>query len=266
MATLQMNFLSMKLGMQTNVTVFLPGFVPSPDAAGMTDAALYPRGERFPTLWLLGTERGDDGEWLRETGILRIAERHRMAVVFPCVYEKLYSEDPKSQKFTGAIAEELYAVCTGMFPLSRACGDNIIGGASLGAYGALKCALARPDRFGSVVMLGGAYEKNIADGYFAALNREAVRCGLPPYCALDDALPGDAELTPKPGEPLPAVWLGWADSAPLSPFARRAAENLAADGFPLLAQRAYEGPDGWDFREKALADALNDLAQRKEEA
>ena len=265
MATLQMNFLSMKLGMQTNVSVFLPGFVPSPDAAGKTDDELYPRDERFRTLWLLGTERGDDGEWLRETGVLRIAEKHRIAVVFPCVYEKLYAEDPKGQKFTGAIAEELYAVCTGMFPLSRRREDHIIGGASLGAYGALKCALARPERFGSVVMLGGAYEKGIRDGYFAALDREAARCGLPPYCVPDETGADDAELSPKPGAPLPAVWLGWAKDAPLAEYAARAAQNLAADQFPLISQRAYEGPDGWDFREKALADALNDLAQRKEE-
>ena len=58
MATLQMNFLSMSLGMQTNVTVFLPGFSPSPASAGKPYAEIYPRGERFRTLWLLGTETG----------------------------------------------------------------------------------------------------------------------------------------------------------------------------------------------------------------
>ena len=62
MATLQMNFLSMKLGMQTNVSVFLPSYVPSPDSAAKPFAELYPAGERFPVLWLLGTETGDDGE------------------------------------------------------------------------------------------------------------------------------------------------------------------------------------------------------------
>ena len=113
MATLQMNFLSMKLGIQTNVTVFLPSFVPSPDAAGKTNAELYPVGERFRTLWLLGTACGDDGEWLRESGVLRLVRKYRLALVFPSTYEKLYSGDPKGQKFTEAISEELYAVCTG---------------------------------------------------------------------------------------------------------------------------------------------------------
>ena len=267
MATLQMNFLSMKLGMQTNVTVFLPGYVPSPENAGKTDAELYPVGERFRTLWLLGTACGDDGEWLRESGVLRLAEKHRIALVFPCVYEKLYSDDPKGQKFSEAIADELYAVCTGMFPLSRHREDNLIGGAQLGAYGALKCALARPEKFGGVVMLGGAYERGIREGYFSALNAELARCGMTPHCELDDAGEAGAELLPKPGAPLPDVWLARAGGDPLADYARRAAENLRADGFRVLAERVYEGPDDWDFRDKAIADALAALcAARKEEA
>ena len=47
----------------------------------------------------------------------------------------------------------------------------------------------------------------------------------------------------------------------------RLRENLRADGFRVLAERVYEGPDDWDFRDKAIADALAALcAARKEEA
>lgn len=261
MATLQMNFLSMSLGMQTNVSVFLPSFTPSPEAAGKSHAALYPRGETFRTLWLLGTEAGDDGEWLRESAVLRLAEQYRLAVVFPCGYEKLYSEEARGQKFRSYLTNELYAVCTGTFPLSRAREDHIIGGASLGAYGALKCALAAPEKFGSVILMGGAYEKGIAEGYLPALRAEMARCGLVPHCALDDTAPDDAELLPKPGAPKPAVWLGWAADSPLAPFAYRAAANLAADGFALSAQKEYPGADDWDFRDAALRDALRDFGK-----
>ena len=266
MATLQMNFLSMKLGMQTNVSVYLPGDAPSPADAGKSNAERYPVGERFRTLWLLGTECGDDGEWLRETGILRLARRHRLAVVFPCVYEKLYSDDPRGQKFSEAIADELYAVCTGMFPLSRRREDNWIGGASLGAYGALKCALTRPERFGSVIMLGGAYEDNIKAGYFTALNEMLARCGMTPHCGLDDAAPDGAQLMAAPGAPKMRVWIGWAAESPLAAYAVRAADHLVHDGFQVLAQRAFPGSDDWDFRERALAQALDALDERKEEA
>ena len=73
MATLQMNFLSMKLGMQTNVSVFIPA-----KKSGRT-------------LWLLADETGDDSQWLRESAITRVAEKYGFAVVFPCPFEKLYS-------------------------------------------------------------------------------------------------------------------------------------------------------------------------------
>ena len=265
MATAQMNFLSMKLGMQTNVSVFLPSYIPSPQKAGTPFEELYPVGERFPTLWLLGTETGDDGEWLRESAVLRLARKYGCAVVFPCGFEKLYSDDPRGQKFTGYVTEELYAVCTGTFPLSRRREDNIIGGAGLGAYAALKCALTAPERFGSAVMLGGAYEKGIAEGYFPALKAEMARCGLVPPLALDDAPADDAELIAKAVAPKPAVWLGWAAQSPLAPFAQRAAANLRADGFPVLAGKSYVAAEDWDYRDAALADALADLAKCRKE-
>ena len=266
MATLQMNFLSMKLGMQTNVTIFLPGDELRPDVAASSYAERYPRGERFRTLWLLGTEVGDDGEWLRESGVLRLAERYRLAVVFPCGFEKLYSDDPRGQKFTEYITQELWAVCTGMFPLSTRREDNLIGGASLGAYGALKCALRAPEQYGGVIALGGAYEPEIANTYFPALNAQLARCGMTPHCALDDALPDGAELTAAPGALKPSVWLGWAAASPLADFARRAEANLRADGFPVVAATEFPVADDWDFRDGALRLALAALLGGKEES
>ena len=266
MASLQMNFLSMKLGMQTNVTVLLPSCVPSPDTAGLSYEQLYPLGERFPTLWLLGTAYGDDGEWLRESAVLRLAQKHRIAGVLPCGFEKLYSDDPRGQQFCGYIADEVYAICAGTFPLSRRREDNLIGGASLGAYGALKCALHAPERFGSVLMLGGAYEKGISHSYFPALSDEMSRCGLIPPCALDDAGEADAELTAKPGTPKPEVWLGWASGSPLKEYARRAGTNLINDGFTVLAQKEFAGPEDWAFRDAALAEAVECFFQRRKEA
>ena len=259
MATMQMNFLSMRLGIQTNVSVCLPSLVPSPETAGKSYAELYPAGETFRTLWLLGTEYGDDGEWLRESAVLRLAQKHRLAVVFPCTYEKLYSNDPKGQKFTDYITDELYSVCTGTFPLSRRREDNLIGGASLGAYGAMKCALSAPERFGGVLMLGGAYEHGMKDGYLAALNAEIARNGLIPHLALDDAPETDAELIPRPGAPKPAVHVAWASGSPLSDYARRAAAHLRADGFERVTEREYIGAEDWAFRDAALSAGLEAL-------
>ena len=63
MATLQMNILSFTWGMQANFSVFLPSLVPTKDNAKETYEEIYPRDVRFKTLWLIGSEYGDDSEF-----------------------------------------------------------------------------------------------------------------------------------------------------------------------------------------------------------
>jgi len=189
MATLQMNILSMKLGMQENFSVILPSFLPKEENAGKSYDEIYPRGEKFKTLWLLNSEYGDDSELIKYTGILRYAEENNLAVVLPCGHNTLYSEDPKGQKFTAYITEELWAVCTGSFPLSTKREDNFIGGVSLGAYGALKAVLKNPEKYSAAVLIGGAFGENMKDGYLAAINANIAKNGLIPHMPLDDALP-----------------------------------------------------------------------------
>ena len=270
MATLQMNVLSMKLGMQTNVSVFLPSFTPCPEAAGKTDAELYPMGKKYPALWLLADETGDDSQWLRLSDAADLAQRYGFAVVMPCPYEKLYSEESPGQKFTSYITEELWAVCTGMFPISPNREDNIIGGAGLGAYGALKCALTAPDRFGKAVLIGGVYEDDIKGGYFAALKKAMEENGLVPPLGLDDAPEDDAELRCKAaalkeaGKPLPEVWISYAGLSRMAVFGKRAAANLRADGFDTEFGGETDGGDNWSFRNDALARAFRWFAAGKE--
>ena len=254
MATLQMNFLSMRLALQENVTVFIPSIAPGQDTAGKSYSELYPKGKKFKTLWLLGDEYGDDSTILNYSGILRIAEKYGFAVVFPCTYEKLYSDDPIGQKFTENISEEVYGVCMGTFPLSRKREDNIIAGFSLGAYGAMKCALTAPDQYGAVVMIGGAYEKDIKNGYFKALKANMKANDSEPHQEMEWAEEDDAELKAE-GKDLPKVLVINALQAPLSAFTGKAAENLKADGFDVT-EIVKDTKDDWYFRDSALEDAF----------
>lgn len=255
MATLQTNFLSMRLGMQTNVTVFVPSTVPGPDIKGKTNDELYPRDEKFKTLWLLGTEYGDDSEMLKYSNIVQLAEKYRFAVVFPCTYERLYSNDPKGQKFTNYIFDELFIVCTSLFNLSVKREDNYIAGVNFGAYGAAKCAMSAPEVYSKLMMIGGVYEKNLKAGYIEAMRKSMADNGVIPHKALEWADDADAELTLKNEELKPLVWTGYTDKAVLASYSAKAPENLKADGFDVTAV-SYEGEDDWSFRNKALADAV----------
>ena len=266
MATLQMNFLSMKLGIQTNVSVFLPSYVPSEENAGKTDAEVYPQGKKYPVLYLLADETGDDSQWLRETAIARIAQEYGFAVVMPCPFEKMYSEENPGQKFTSYITQEIRDICTAMFPISDYTRENFIAGAGLGAYGALKCALAVPGCYEAAIMIGGAYEKNMKGGYLEAVKKQMAKTGLTPQLALDDAASDDAELTAAAKKisdrlalgkapSLPNVWITYAKGSPLAEYSERAAGNLKSDFFHVTEEAPADGPDDWDFREAAIRKA-----------
>lgn len=264
MATLQMNILSLTLGMQMNFSVFLPSFVPARKNALKSYEELYPRGERFKTLWLLGTEYGDDAEILRNTGIARYAQEHNMAVVFPCGNNRLYSEDPKGQKYLRHITEELWTICTGTFALSQKREDNFISGVSLGAYAALKAALRNPDKYSKVILFGGVFQKDIKNTYFADLCGSIAADGLAPHFALDDAEEDDAELVcaaeavKAAGKELPRVSVSWREGAEFAPYAERAAENMKNFGF-TVREKKYETQELWDFCDRAIRTELREF-------
>ena len=265
MATLQMNILSLRLGMQMNFSVYLPSYVPSKENAKKTYAEIYPRGETFKTLWLLPSEYGDDRELIGHTAILRYAEQKGFAVVFPCPLNRQYSNEYPGQKFLDFITDELWTVCHGTFALSEKREDNLIGGVSLGAYGALKGAMRNPEKYGGVLMIGGACEEDLKGGYLAAVNEKIAQEGLIPHLPLDDAPEGDAEILPaakalrESGTEKPEISIFWAGNDPLAPFAQRAARNLSALGYPVRAKEFADCGDSWEFRDLALKEAIEAL-------
>ena len=255
MATLQMNILSMKLGMQSNFTVILPSFIPGKDDPNKDYSELYPRDVRFRTLWLLPSEYGDDLEGLHYTSIQRYADETGMAVVMPAPLNRMYSNDPTNQKFIDYITEELWSVCHGTFALSYDREDNYIGGFSLGAYGALKAALRNPDKYSKVFMIGGVFEEGIKDGYFKDINARIASQGLTPHLPLDDALPGDEELVLPDSGKLPDAAVYYAADDSLADYAKRAVRNLSDAGFSVTSKE-FPGRDDWAFRDEALKEAV----------
>lgn len=250
MATLQMNILSLKLGTQANFSVILPSYVPSKENAKKTYDEIYPRGVKLKTLWLLSSEYGDDAELLNYTSVLRYAQENNLAVVLPCGYNKLYSNEPKGQKFLEFITDELWTVCTGTFALSQKKEDNFIGGVSLGAYAALKAALRNPDKYSKVLMIGGAFGENMKDTYLHDLNKRIIADGFPQHLPLDEALPEDYEMEDTAKELIenglaPEVSISWQKNDELASYALKAAENLKTLGFNVV-EKEYDTEGLWE--------------------
>ncbi len=266
MATLQMNILSLRLGMQMNFSVYLPSYVPSKENAEKSYQEIYPRDAKFRTLWLLPSQYGDDRELIENTAILRYAEKAGIAVVFPCPLNRQYSNEYPGQKFLDFITDELWTVCHGTFALSERREDNYIGGISLGAYGALKGAMRNPEKYGGILMVGGACEENLKEGYLAAVNRKIADDGLVPHLPLDDAPEDDAEILPSAmalcysGSEKPEILISWASEDPLGSYAKNAVKNLSSLGFPVRSKEYPGTEDNWEFRDLALKDAVSAIS------
>ena len=267
MAVFQMNILSAMLGTQVNFTVFMPSCVPAADNAGMDYDALYPCDVRFRTLWLIGSEYGDDSEAVRNTSIARYAQEHNIAVVMPCTNNRLYTDEEKGQKFLRHITDELWTVCTGMMAISPRREDNYIGGISLGAYAALKAALHAPEKYSKVLMMGGAFGKDLEGTYIADLNRKLSETGSAIHVGLDDVPEGELELYPRAealiaaGGPVPEISISRRSAEGCDVYAAQAADELRKLGYSVR-ENTYDTPDLWDFSDAALKKELNEFICR----
>ena len=262
MATFQMNYLSAMLGMQTNFSVFFPSYEPSKDNAGKTIPEIYPRGRKYPVLWLLHGDTGDDSEYMKYTNIVRYAQAAGIAVVMPCGYNMMYSDDPTGQKFMKLVTRELRVLCCSYYPFSDRREDNYIGGVSLGAYGALKAALFNPGQYAGAILIDGGFGENMTDGFLRKIRSLAAEQGLIPPSPLDDALPEETELygaarrNIETGAELPKILMAWGENSETAAFSRSGAAQLAELGYDVTEKEYAGRTRGWDFWDDALKDSL----------
>lgn len=153
MAFLNLYLHSDALGMASEVNVILP-------EASRTQIGMEGhRTETYKTLYLLHGLSDDQSIWMRRTSIERYAARYGIAVVMPNAHRSWYCNMAHGGDYYTYIAEELPRLCRSYFSgMSAEREMNFIGGLSMGGYGAMKIALRRPNVFGGVVALSGAFD------------------------------------------------------------------------------------------------------------
>lgn len=107
----------------------------------------------FPVLYLLHGNTDDATSWLYRSNIERYAQARRIAVIMPDAGKSYYSNEVNGEKYFSFVADELPELAGAMFRLSFRREDTFVGGISMGGYGALKCALVRPERFAGCMAL-----------------------------------------------------------------------------------------------------------------
>lgn len=141
MAVFTGSFLSAELGRHTSVSVILPHDTKQSPTLG------------FKVLYLLHGRTDDSRSWLYRSNIERYASERGIAVVMPDAELSYYSDMVHGARYYSYITRELPEVINSMFRLSLRREDTYIAGISMGGYGALRCALTRPDKYAGCIAL-----------------------------------------------------------------------------------------------------------------
>ena len=171
MSVLQYNFRSVVLGMETRMVVTIPSIPEFKAFSGMykpkdgkktfgfggtTVENAYPKGVRFPTLYLCHGGSGDCMSYLVNTNVARYANDRLLMTVCVDLEESFACDMVYGKKYFTYLTEEVPALVQCLFPSSEKREDNFIAGFSMGAHAALKAALRCPEKYAAVWAMSGA--------------------------------------------------------------------------------------------------------------
>ena len=152
MAIIQCSFTSASLKRQVSFTALLPGdaMFPTPGCDGP-----------FKTLYLLhGYTEGAMARF-KSSDIGDISQENNLAIIMPNGENHFYVNDIETQDmYSDFIGRELVEFTRRVFPLSREREDTIIGGISMGGFGALINGIRFHDTFGHIVAISPALIKD----------------------------------------------------------------------------------------------------------
>lgn len=137
---------SQALGVQTTAQVLLPG----------PAEIKQMQGAPIPTLYLLHGLSDDQNMWLRNTRVAQYARRYYVAVVMPAANRSFYTDMVHGAKYFTYVGQELPGVMETYFPLAKERAGRFVAGLSMGGYGAMKLALAYPQRYAAAASMSGS--------------------------------------------------------------------------------------------------------------
>lgn len=149
MALIQANFTSMCLKRMVPLTAILPVESMSP--------LCPPPSLPLRTLYLLHGYTESCMNWLLNTPLGELAMANGLAIIMPDAENHFYVDDrQRGDMYGDFIGRELIEFTRKMFPLSSKREDTMIGGISMGGYGALRNGLKYNDVFGHIIAVSPA--------------------------------------------------------------------------------------------------------------
>lgn len=244
MSLLDIDFYSDVLGRNQRMEVILP---PGPAPEG-----------GFPTLYLLHGMTDDCTIWLRRSSIERYADARKLAVVMPDGMLGWYADARAGERYFSFVSEELPALALRMLPgLAQTRARRFVGGLSMGGYGALSCALRRPELFSRAISLSGALDAAALPGLDrgqAGARFWADRFGpAEAISGSENDLFRAAEICPGPR---PAVWMWCGTEDFLYEMNLRMRDHLQKLGYALDYSEC-PGEHDWPHWDREIQRALD---------
>ncbi len=140
MAICTLHYFSQALAKQVGATVILP----------------EDNGGPYPVFYLLHGLSDDHAHWTRKSSVERHADGLPLIIVMPDGGRGFYTDAREGFAYESAIVDDLIPFIDHTFRSDARREGRVIGGLSMGGYGALKLALAHPDLFCSAVSHSGA--------------------------------------------------------------------------------------------------------------
>lgn len=144
MALIKIEFHSKVLDLNTNLYVIKPNE--------------FGENSSYKVLYLLHGYQGDYTNWVKYTNILKYAEKTNLLIVMPSGYNSFYVNSKLYGDYETFIKDEVYDLINKTFNINQTKENTFIAGLSMGGFGAIKTALAHPDRYKKAVGLSSVVD------------------------------------------------------------------------------------------------------------
>ena len=260
MACIRMTLRSRALDMDTIVNVVIP--------YDYFDRNGNP-GKFSRTLYLLHGLRQNADAWQRLSSAERYANYYGYALVMPDAQRSFYTDMAHGPRFFTYLTEELPRILHGMFKIPDDPAHTYVGGLSMGGYGALKCALQRPDRYAGAICLSSGFftlnrpELLMNSGYYGREELQGV-IGCDMQASAPDDLTERIRNWPK-DQKKPLLYMACGTEDPLHPLSAEMHALLAEHNFDIRYEE-WPGIHDWRFWDVGLEKGMVYMRDRDEAA
>lgn len=244
MAWFQVSFFSECLSRSVPLQVLIPAD---------SGAATAERGRLYKTLYLLHGYTGSSICWLLNGQVSELSRQYDLAVVMMSGSNGFFLDQSyMGGKYSTYIGQELVTFTRKLFPLSHERRDTMIGGMSMGGYGALYNAFKYSGVFGHVISLAGAVSVDRLFGKGLTPEAEAGQTRLAGTYFGDLEKARESYKNPEvavrwlleSGAPLPELYLACGTDDLFCEDNRAFSAHLQSLGFPHIYE---EGPGGHEW-------------------